>query len=256
MDGRRHVPSRRHGLRVARGTEAQVAQMRAAMRDDRLRLAAQPIVDLRTGEGAGEELLLRLVRPNGRLDLPGPFLKAAEQYRLAIGIDAWVVDRAAELAAPGRALHVNLSGRTLVEVAFADHIEAALERHGTDPALLTFEITETAPVPAPADAIALAERITSLGSRLALDDFGTGYGTLTYLHRLPVSMIKIDRTFVTSVVHDERSRQIVESVVAIATRLGHLTVAEGVEDHATLAALCDCGVDRAQGYLIGHPNRA
>jgi EAL domain-containing protein (putative c-di-GMP-specific phosphodiesterase class I) len=230
--------------------------MRAALRDDRLRLAAQPIVDLRTGEGAGEELLLRLVRPNGRHDLPGPYLKAAEQYRLAIGIDAWVVNRAAQLAAPGRKLHVNLSGRTIAETSFANHIEESLERHGTDPALLTFEITETAPALVPTDAVAFAERVASLGSHLALDDFGTGYGTLTYLHRLPVSMIKIDRAFVTGLAHDERSRQIVESIVDIATRLGHVTVAEGVEDQATLAALSDCGVDRAQGYLIGRPTWA
>jgi EAL domain-containing protein (putative c-di-GMP-specific phosphodiesterase class I) len=241
-------------LRVARGTDARVAYIRAAFLDDRLRLAAQPIVDLRTGEGAGEELLLRLVRPNGLTSLPGPYLLAAERYpRLMLEIDTWVVDRAAELAAPGRRVQVNLSGWTVAQRAFSDRIEAALERYGTEPSLLTFEITETAAALGSNQAATCADGIVALGSRLALDDFGTGYGAFTYLHRLPVSMIKIDREFVTDLATNPRSRGVVQGIVDIATRLGLTTVAEGVEDAATLGLLRDCAVDRAQGFHLGRP---
>src|SRR4051812_44990163 len=250
-------PPKSHGLlRVAGGTDARVAYIRAARLDGRLRLAAQPIVDLRTGEGAGEELLLRLVRPNGLTCLPGPYLLAAEQYpQLMLEIDGWVVDRAAELAAGGRHLHVNLSGWTVADRAFGDRIEAAFERHGTDPALLTFEITETAAALGSNLTTTCAERIVALGSRLAVDDFGTGYGAFTYLHRLPVSMIKIDREFVVELQTNERSRAIVQAIVDLAVRLGHTTVAEGVEDEGTLALLRKAGVDRAQGFYLGRPGR-
>src|SRR5204863_8451929 len=99
----------------------------------------------------------------------------------------------------------------------------------------------------------LAERIASLGSGLAVDDFGTGFGSLTYLHRLPVSMLKIDREFVAAVATAERSRAMVASIVSVAERVGQTTVAEGVQDDATLDALRDLGVDYAQGFHIGMP---
>ena len=237
-------------------SEARVAYLRAALLDNRLRLLAQPIVDIRTGATVAEELLLRVVRRNGRIELPGLYIEAAEHSRLAIQIDTWVLDRAARLAACGRRLHINLSGRTVSDGSFADRIESALERRGAKPSLLTFEITETAPVLERTNPGAVAKRIESLGCGLALDDFGTGYGTLTYLHRLPITMLKIDRDFVTDVVVNERSRAMVEAVVCIAKRVGQTTVAEGVEDGATLAVLRDCGVDLAQGFHFGRPEPA
>lgn len=243
----------RSRLLAPRGAEARAAYLRGALLDNRLKLLAQPIVDVRIGGVIAEELLLRVVRRNGKLELPGPYLQAAEDSRLAIQIDAWVVDRAARLAAGGRRLHVNLSGRTVAEGSFADRIESALMRHRAKPKLLTFEITETAPVSERPDPGAVAERIDRLGSGLALDDFGTGYGALTYLHRLPVTMLKIDRSFVVDAATDLRSRAIVESIVCIAQRAGQTTVAEGVEDEATLAVMRECGVDLAQGFHFGRP---
>jgi EAL domain-containing protein (putative c-di-GMP-specific phosphodiesterase class I) len=238
---------------VVRGAEARVAYLRAALLDNRLRLVAQPIVDVHTGETLAEELLLRVVRRNGQVEPPGPYIQAAEHSRLAIQVDTWVLHRAARLAAAGRHLHMNLSGRTVAHGAFADEIEAALDRHGAAPSLLTFEITETAPVLGRPEPGAVAQRIAALGCGLALDDFGMGYGALTYLHRLPVTMLKIDREFVTDVVANRRSRAILEAVVCIANRVGQTTVAEGVEDAATLAALRRCGVDMVQGFHLGQP---
>src|SRR4051812_9479430 len=241
------------GPGVARGMETRIAFVRLALRDDRLRLDAQPIVDLHTGATVAEELLLRFVRRDGSIDLPGPYVEAAECYRLAVELDEWVLNRAAELAATGRRLHVNLSGRTLAECSFADRVEAAMARHGVDASLLTFEITETAPALDLPSAYEVAERITGLGAGLALDDFGTGYGSLSYLRRLPVTMVKIDREFVADIAVDDRSRALVESIVHLARRLRKQTVAEGVEDEATVVALRECGVDFAQGFHIARP---
>lgn len=252
-DARCHPSSGR--IRIAGGTDARVAYVRAALGGDRLRLAAQPIVDVRTGAEAGEELLLRLVRPNGALALPAPYLQAAEQYpRLVAEVDAWVVERAAEMAAAGgRRLHVNLSGRTIAGGTFAERVEEALARHGTDPSLLTFEFRETAAVLEAPRGRACAERIAALGAQLAIDHFGTGYGAFSHLHRLSVSMLKIDRELMSDLAHDVRARRLVLAIVDLAGRLGVTTVAEDVEDAETLEALRECGVDRAQGFHLGRP---
>jgi len=225
------------------------------MRDDRLRLVAQPIVDLRSGAHVAEELLLRIVDEDGRVDLPAPYIQAAERYPLITELDAWVVDRAARLASSGRRLHVNLSGRTFADPLFADRLSAKLDRHGVRPELLTFEITETAtPVDHPS-ATLVAERIVELGGRIAIDDFGTGYGSLGYLHRLPVSSIKIDRCFVRDVAENPRSRALVEGIVCMARSLELTTVAEGVSDDDAVAILREAGVDFAQGFHLGPPGR-
>src|SRR3954469_22882149 len=245
--------SRPFGAAVPAGAEARVAYLRGALLDDRLRLVAQPIVDVRSGIAVAEELLVRVIRRNGQVEAPGPYIQAAAHSRLAIESDAWVLDRAASLAAgEGRRLHVNLSGRTLAEGSFGDRVEEALERHGADPSRLTFEITETAPPILPRDPSAVAERIVRLGCGLALD-FGAGYETLAYVHQLPITMLKIDREFVAGVATDPRSLAIVEAAVCIAGRLGQTTVAEGVEDEATLAAVRECGIQLAQGFHFGHP---
>jgi len=238
---------------AVRGRDARVACVRAALRDDRLRLAAQPIVDVRSGETVAEELLLRFARRDGRLELPGPFIRAAEAYPLAVDLDAWVLERAVRLAAMGRVVHVNLSARAVADCSFADRVEAALHEAGANPSHITFEITETAPLLNLADARITAGRITDLGAGLALDDYGTGYGSLSYLRHLPVSMLKIDREFVAHITTCERSRAIVASIVDLASRLGLTTVAEGVEDASTLASLRTCGVDLAQGFHISLP---
>src|SRR3954451_21290684 len=143
--------SRPFGAAIPAGAEARVAYLRGALLDDRLSLVAQPIVDVRSGIAVAEELLVRVIRRNGQVEAPGPYIQAAAHSRLAIEIDAWVLDRAASLTGgEGRRLHVNLSGRTLAEGSFGDRVEEALERHGADPSRVTFEITETTPRSCPA----------------------------------------------------------------------------------------------------------
>ncbi len=133
-----------------------------------------------------------------------------------------------------------------------EHLDGCLRDSGADPALIAFEITETAFVDMAA-ARAFAVRLRKLGCRLALDDFGTGYSGFTYLKQIPVDTLKIDMEFVRDLTKNPVSRYVVEAVVALARSFGLQTVAEGIEDSATFAALRDLEVDYGQGYHIARP---
>jgi diguanylate cyclase (GGDEF)-like protein/PAS domain S-box-containing protein len=230
-----------------------VGRVRSAIEENRLILYAQPIVDLASGAPAGEELLVRMLEEDGEVVPPGSFLPTAERFGLIREIDRWVVSRAVELASAGRRVNVNLSGRSVCDPDLTAMVERELAGGGTDPALLVFEITETAAVADMRDVVEFAGRVERLGCGLALDDFGTGFGSLTYLKHLPVTELKIDMEFVRPLAHSEDDQRLVRSIVAIAQGTGILTVAEGVEDAATLALLRELGVDRAQGYHLGVP---
>jgi EAL domain-containing protein (putative c-di-GMP-specific phosphodiesterase class I) len=230
-----------------------LARLRLALRSNGLRLVAQPIVDLTTGEEVAHELLVRLVGPDSTLIGPGHFLAAAERTGVMADIDRWVLARAIALAAAGQSVHVNLSACSIGDPELAKDIASALGRHGADPSRLTLEITETAVMEDLGAARSFAERFTAIGGRLAIDDFGTGYGGLMYLKHLPVQMLKIDIEFVHDVVSNRRSRGIVATVAQLGDDLGQVTVAEGVEDAPTYAALRDLGVQCGQGFHIGRP---
>jgi EAL domain-containing protein (putative c-di-GMP-specific phosphodiesterase class I) len=230
-----------------------IGRIREALEQDRFLLYAQPIVDVAHGEVVQHELLLRLQEPDGSIVPPGAYLHVAEQYGLIGEIDRWVIERGTEIAATGRPVEINVSGRSLGDRSIVEHIERCIERSGADPRLLVFEITETALVQDEAAGRAFAEQLHALGCKLALDDFGTGYGGFTYLKQLPVDYLKIDIEFVRDLVVNPASRHVVSAVVALAAGFGLQTVAEGVEDAATLELLDDLGVDFAQGYHIARP---
>jgi diguanylate cyclase (GGDEF)-like protein/PAS domain S-box-containing protein len=230
-----------------------VGRIRRAIEAERLVLHSQPIVDLATGQTVGEELLVRMVDETGQLVMPSAFLPTAERFGLIRDIDRWVVSRALELIAAGRRVSVNLSARSVSDPELMSRVEQGLRQAGADPALLVFEITETAAAADMEDVRAFAERVQRLGCGLALDDFGTGFGSFIYLKHLPVSELKIDMEFVRHVSQSRADRRLVESIVMIAQALGVRTVAEGVEDDATLALLRRYGVDFAQGWHLGAP---
>jgi diguanylate cyclase (GGDEF)-like protein/PAS domain S-box-containing protein len=230
-----------------------VGRIRRAIEAERLVLHSQPIVSLATGETVGEELLVRMVDEAGELVMPSAFLPTAERFGLIRDIDRWVVSRALELIAAGRRVSVNLSARSVSDPELTSRVEQGLRRAGADPALVVFEITETAAAADMEDVRAFAERVQRLGCGLALDDFGTGFGSFIYLKHLPVSELKIDMEFVRHVSHSRADRRLVESIVMIAQALGVRTVAEGVEDEATLGLLRKYGVDFAQGRHLGAP---
>jgi EAL domain-containing protein (putative c-di-GMP-specific phosphodiesterase class I) len=227
--------------------------MEEAIAAGNLVLYAQPIRELATGETVMEELLLRVRARDGTFVSPCAFLGVAERYGTVAALDEWVFEQAAHAAAAGRPVTVNVSARTVGRRSFLELIESTFERYGVEPWLVTFEITETTIISDLAGATRFANRLDAIGCRFALDDFGTGYAPLTYLKHLPIRYLKIDMEFVLDLLDSARSRAVVEGIVGLASGLGLRTIAEGVENAATLLLLSELGVDLAQGFHLGRP---
>lgn len=241
---------------VYRGDEPKVLRTLARVKDaiagERLRLYAQPILDLATNAIVQHELLIRMIDDDGNVVSPGTFIPIAERFGLIAEIDRWVVGQAVEIARHGRRVAVNLSARSLGEPTLTTFIHEQI-RAGLTGENLSFEITETAALANLTTAREFASALTSLGCGFALDDFGTGFGSLVHLKHLPVNTVKIDMQFVRNITRDATDRCIVEGIVAVAHNLGHTTIAEGVEDERTLDLVRELGVSHAQGFYIGRP---
>ena len=230
-----------------------VGRIRDALDEERFALYAQPIIDVRTREVVSHELLLRMLDRHGAIIAPNTFLPAAERFGLIGEIDLWVVGQAADHAVRGQAVSFNLSGDSLGRPELIARILALLTASGADPGRVVCEITETALAAEPTVAEASVDLLAEHGCEIALDDFGTGYGGFTYLKRVPAQYIKIDVEFVRHLSDSEQNQHVVKAIVNLAQGFGKVTVAEGVEDEATLELLAEYGVDRAQGYWIGRP---
>ena len=230
-----------------------VGRIRDAIDEDRLVLHAQPIIDVHSRQVAMYELLIRMVDRDGTIIAPGRFLPAAEQFGLIKEIDRWVLAQAVTLAARGLKVHFNVSGKSLGSRELISELVDALRQTGADPALLVCEITETALAHDEAVAEAFVHELSELGCEIALDDFGMGYGGFAYLKRLPLTALKIDIEFVRDLVENPQNQHVVKAIVTLAQGFGRQTVAEGVENQATLQLLEDYGVDFGQGYAIGRP---
>jgi len=224
-----------------------------ALAQGRLTLFAQPVCDVNDRGVVFEELLLRLKTPNGSAVGPGEILAAAERGGTVDRIDHWVLRQAAGIAAGGRPVSLNLSACSVSDPTFLARVERILAEQEAHPQLLTLEITETALASDLIQASRFAERLTALGCAFALDDFGTGYGALTYLKHLPFTYLKIDMSFVRDLVDNSRSQCLVSGIVALAKGFGLRTIAEGIEDQATLDLIRQLGVDLGQGFLLGRP---
>ncbi len=234
--------ARRHGKEIAR-----------ALAEDLFLFAAQPVVNLATSTLDHYELLIRMRGGDGELALPGSFLPQAERSGQIVEIDFWAIKHGIRLAARAP-VAINLSAASIARGGLIEEVERRLARTGIDPGRVTFEITETAAAADIDRAAKLIERLGELGCGIALDDFGTGFGTFTYLNRLPVSELKIDREFVSQVRDSDTNQRVVRTMIAVAHNFGMRTVAEGIEDQGTLASLIEMGVDLGQGYLLGRPN--
>ncbi len=222
-----------------------------ALAEDLFVFAAQPIIDLRTGALDHFELLLRM-RRGGELASAGEFLMHAEHSGQIAEIDRWGIG-AGIAQAKEMPVAINLSGASVSREGTFAEIEQTLRREGVPPAMVTFELTETVAAEDIERAAELVGSLAELGCRIALDDFGTGFGTFTYLSRLPVNELKIDREFVAPVCSSATDARVVRTMVAVAENFGMKTVAEGIEDEPTLETLKELGVDLGQGYLLGRP---
>jgi diguanylate cyclase (GGDEF)-like protein len=228
--------------------------------DDELFLQYQPVIDLATGATTSVEALVRWQRPGQGMQPPDSFIPVAERSALIIDLDRWVMNRAArQLGAwvtdPNLShidVAVNVSGRHLASQRLHDHVIELLDATGIDPRRLIVEITETVLVDDLHLAAAQLEAIRALGVRIALDDFGTGYTSIAHLQRLPIDIIKIDRSFVARLGGD-RDRALLAMITTLGHQLGMTIVAEGIETPEQYQLLRDLGCDRAQGFLMSRP---
>lgn len=232
--------------------------LRDAFANGEFELHYQPEYDAAERGWVAAEALLRW-RNGDRLVVAGEFIEVVESCGLILPLGSWVLRRACLDAARWPetaagilpAVRVNVSGRQFDEGGLADDVQAALAASGLDPARLSLEITETALMRDIEHAERMLRQLKALGVGLAIDDFGTGYASLTYLKRLPVDVLKIDRSFVACMVESTVDAAIVQAVVGLAQSLGIDVIAEGVETTGQQHALQAIGVRRMQGWLYG-----
>ena len=236
-----------------------IAQLRHGIDDGQLVLHYQPKEALSGGGTRAVEALVRWLHPNHGLLFPDSFIPQAEQTDLIDKLTASVVTRAlSEIAALGEsagdlAVAVNVSARNLIRPHFAGQVIEALRQTGMSAERLIVEITETALLVDPNRAAAVLSQLTEAGVTVSVDDFGIGQTSLGYLSTLPVSELKIDKSFVRDMLDNRAHEAIVRSVIELGHNLGLRVVAEGVEDSAVLDRLRSIGCDLAQGFHIARP---
>ncbi|MDJ0806753.1 MAG: EAL domain-containing protein [Gammaproteobacteria bacterium] len=245
-------------MSLRRGEIQWVQRLQHAMQKDKLVLYHQRIQSLQ-GSDSHHEVLIRMVREDGSLIMPGQFIPAAERYNLMPEIDRWVVHHACaqmhkELAgnSPG-ILFINLSATSLSDDQLVKYIREQLQLYGIPPDRITFEITETAAISDFDCALDLIKTLRHLGCKVALDDFGTGMSSFSYLKSLDVDFLKIDGGFVRSMLEDPMDHAIVEAINSIGHIAGIRTIAEFVESQAIMQRLSTLGIDFAQGWAVHHP---
>lgn len=235
-------------------------ELRPAAERDELRVHYQPIVDVSSERIHGFEALVRWQHPRRGLLAPIDFIPIAEDAGIISAIDLWVLQTACDQVANWDSdlgdepyVSVNLSASDLVDPTIADQIEDIVREAGIDPGRLCFEVTETALIDHPTLAEATLKKLSELGAKIALDDFGTGYSSLAHLQTMPMSHLKIDRSFTSGLGSSARDTAIVEATIKLAHDLDLIVIAEGVETAEQLVALKALGCDLAQGHYLGYP---
>jgi EAL domain-containing protein (putative c-di-GMP-specific phosphodiesterase class I) len=237
---------------------------RAADREE-LRLEYQPVVDLASGSLHGFEALVRWDHPQRGTLMPEEFVPLAEETGAIVGIGRWVLREACRAGAAwsriprsgqAPALSVNVSACQFARDDVLAQAQEALARSGLASRRLRLELTESAIMEDPADAVAKLTRLKELGVGVAIDDFGTGYSSLSQLSRFPIDALKIDRSFISRIEAHPGEEQIVRTIIALADHLRVATVAEGVETSRQRVRLRRLGCRYAQGFLFARPMAA
>ena len=230
-----------------------------AVRDEALELHVQPVIRLATGEVSGWESLLRYTHPRLGPVPPIEFIPIAERTGAILDIGTWVVNAAcawrAGLGAP-TVVAVNISARQLMDRRFVSRVLDALDRFELTGQALCLELAETAVIDDLERAAAILERLRERGVDIALDDFGTGFASLAVLRKLPVNIVKIDRSYVATAGAGGREDDFLAAMIGLCERLDAHVVAEGIERDEQLAAVKAFGATWGQGYLLGNPRNA
>lgn len=238
---------------------ALLGDLRRALDGDELLIHVQPQICLSSGELIGVEALVRWEHPERGLVFPDDFLPVAEHTGLIMPLTGRVLELAVRQArrwidaGTPTPISVNLSARNLLDDELAAGVAQLLHRHAVPADLLVLEVTESAIMSEPARATEVLRELTASGLRIAIDDFGVGFTSLAQLRDLPLYELKIDRSFVMTMAEDRSNDVIVRSMLDLGHNLGLRTVAEGVENPATMALLRAYGCDIVQGYHLARP---
>ncbi|RDE07436.1 EAL domain-containing protein [Sphingomonas aracearum] len=250
---------------IARAQFGMETALRRAVEDGSMRLTFQPICDLGTGRIVSFEALARWTDEQGQAHPPSAFIPVAEESGLIVPLGRWAIEEAARTLASWDAAHggdcgvklaVNLSAIQLQRDAIAPVVERALARRGLEGRRFTLELTESALVSDPDRIAGIMHALKGLGTTLAMDDFGTGYSNLAYLQKLPIDILKIDRSFVTGMLADRDKIAIVRAILSLAQALGMQTTAEGIESNELGQTLAALGCTYGQGFVYARPLEA
>ena len=240
-------------------------ELRRALDKDQLNLFFQPLIDLKSGEVAGFEALARWTHADRGDISPSEFIPVAEESGLILQLGRWAMDRAARTLAAwdssvGEKLPlyvaVNLSAIQVARDNIADVVSDALRSSGLTGDRLTLELTESSILQDPARATRVFDALKALDATVAMDDFGTGYSSLAYLQRLPIDVLKIDKSFVSGMMVDPDAVAIVRAVLSLAEALGMSTTAEGIETVELATTLATLGCASGQGFYFARPLEA
>lgn len=238
-----------------------VNRLRTALDTDGFRLHFQPINRIRTGETTHHEVLIRLPGPEGKLVSPDTFLTSAMRFGLMSEIDFWMVENAGKAYAKYSTrerdfrLAINLSANAFESDNLVRHVEKVFQRYNVDPRRIILELTESLAIRHTLHVERQIAALRDFGCEFALDDFGTGYSSFSYLQQLQFDYIKIDGTFVEDLMNRPVDQKMIKLIAEVGREAGMQTIAEYVQDAASLARLEELGVDLAQGYFIGRPTK-
>jgi EAL domain-containing protein (putative c-di-GMP-specific phosphodiesterase class I) len=233
--------------------------LRMALENDEFFLVYQPTFNLRDMSPTGMEALLRWRSPTRDIVQPNDFIPVLEETGLIVEVGSWVLREACLQGVRWResghtvGVAVNVSARQLDSDEFVANVQRTLRETGLDPDSLTIEITETALMRDIEDTATRLATVKELGVRIAIDDFGTGYSSMAHLQRFSVDALKIDRSFITQMTHNQEGETIIRTLVQLGKALSIETLAEGIEQVHELTLLQGERCDSGQGFLFARP---
>jgi EAL domain-containing protein (putative c-di-GMP-specific phosphodiesterase class I) len=234
--------------------------LRTALEQNQFSLAYQPIIELSTMTVSGVEALIRLNDTEGRPVSPMSFIPFAEQHGYINSISEWVIKTAAkqkhdwgQLGFSALTMSINLSGKCLTHNQIVQTLEHYMKVYHIRPEEFDLEITETAIIEDMDKSLKILDQLKEIGFSIALDDFGSGYSSLTYLNKLPIDTVKIDREFISQITEEADEVHLLSAIIDLSHRLGLRVLAEGVETESQLQYLIRQGCDLAQGYYFCRP---